>query len=113
MDLSNPQAVAVLGILIAFGALVLSLFTALARFVARQVFLLRRRASLLKVATMRTEGVQLRNEGMGITTDARLQVWIHEVDDWERRAIAGVSRLRAARRRGLPHCRSLGLRGCR
>ncbi len=72
MDLSNPQTVAVLGLLIAFGALALSLFSALARVIARQVFLRRRRAALLKVATMRTEGVRLRNDGMGITTDARL-----------------------------------------
>ena len=51
MDLTNTQTVAVLGLLIAFGALVLSVFLALARFVARQLFLRRRRAALLKVAT--------------------------------------------------------------
>ncbi len=64
MDLSNTQTVAVLGVLIAFGAFALSLFLALARFVARQVFLRRRRAALLKVALMRTEGVRLRNDGI-------------------------------------------------
>jgi len=91
VDLSNPQTVAVVGVLIAFGAFALSVFSALARFIARQLFLRRRRFALLKVATIRTEGVRLRNEGMAITTDARLQVWIHEVEHWETRAIAGVS----------------------
>jgi hypothetical protein len=63
--LSDPQTVAVLGVLVALAGLVAGLFSQFAALVSRWFFLRERRDALLKVALIRKEGVALRNEAMG------------------------------------------------
>jgi len=109
MNRWGPVAVAVLGIALAlytlFGAelgtnalafLLLTGAAALASFYLVQIPSQRRRQrALLKLAQLRTSGVELRNRGSAPMSKQARPTWSRQVDDWERQVLETAQLLSA------------------